>query len=266
MRLANNKTTLSILFGLQFLWAGLAYAERPLNLATIGNFPPNTYYKDGRLTGIDIDVLDELSRRSGIRFNYATFPWKRALKKTETGQVDGMFSLFRNQKREDFADFIEPAIHYSTYKVFVRKGEEFNYQAISDLYGKNVVINLGYYINSSLEYAIKSGKIKALRIPYTAEALAVLANRKVDLLIGNYHEIVFNKNQNPALANIIDLPNPIQMPKEAYLVLSKKSYIPNRENIIKKLSQHLLTIHQDGTINDIYNKHHPARPGQDGAK
>ncbi|WP_420549018.1 substrate-binding periplasmic protein [Curvivirga sp.] len=265
-RLANLGKCISLLFSLQFLWIESAYSAEPLEIATIGNFPPYTYLIDEQLTGIDIDILDELSRRSGVKFTYVTLPWKRALKKTEIGEVDGMFSLFHNQKRASYAHFIEPAIHYSTYKLFVRTGEEFIYQDVSDLYGKSVVLNLGYYINSPLERAIKAGKVKVLRIPYTGEALAVLANRKVDVLIGNYHEILFNKGLNPDLDHIVDLPNPIQMPKEAYLVISKKAEIPDKKRVMEELSQHLLTIHQDGTVNRIYQKHHPATLRQNGVQ
>ena len=66
-----------------FIWsvAALAVASEPqrLKLVSLANFPPYAWEKNGEPVGIDVDIVHELGRRTGLIFVILSLPTQRAL-------------------------------------------------------------------------------------------------------------------------------------------------------------------------------------------
>lgn len=58
--------------------------------------------EDGQLQGLDIDLLNELSRRTGMRFDVQRAPWARGLAALEQGTADMMTGLAKTPERERY--------------------------------------------------------------------------------------------------------------------------------------------------------------------
>ena len=80
----------------------------PLKFVTDDNFEPFAYIENGRIKGIDCDIVREMGRRLGVEIGIELVPWKRLLFMTETGKCDGSFSLFKTKEREEFGIFAFP--------------------------------------------------------------------------------------------------------------------------------------------------------------
>ena len=46
-----------------------------LTFASIDNIPPYVYVEEGKLTGVSIDIINELARRGGFSVKIEIFPW-----------------------------------------------------------------------------------------------------------------------------------------------------------------------------------------------
>ena len=67
--------------GLRLLLCGPLKAAEPAVLKVMTDTWPPFRMQDGegKLTGLDIDVLDQLSQRTGLRFEVQRAPWARSL-------------------------------------------------------------------------------------------------------------------------------------------------------------------------------------------
>ena len=89
-------TVLIFLVSFQVVWCA------PLHFVSDANFPPYSYYENGKAKGIDLDIVNEAARRAGVDI---ISPWKRALLMIQTAQADGAFSMFRTKEREMIVNF-----------------------------------------------------------------------------------------------------------------------------------------------------------------
>lgn len=60
----------------------------------------------GELVGLDIDVLNEIGRRSGLRFDIQRAPWARGLADLELGRADLMIGLAKTAEREQYIQYL----------------------------------------------------------------------------------------------------------------------------------------------------------------
>jgi len=184
-------------------------AQESLTLVTEKDFKPYSYFENGQLVGIDIDIINEMAKRIGMSVSINALPWNRVLNYIKSGTVDGGFSAFRQEEREAYAYFIEPYIHESVYKIFVVKGREFNYNNIEDLYNKRLAKNLGYHLSSEFDKAEKSGRIN-IHEGDIKDHVERLTMKRTDGVIGNVHEVKFIIKEFYPTFEIVTLPKPVK--------------------------------------------------------
>jgi len=223
-------------------------------LAAMEDFTPYSWVESGKQTGIDVEVIQLLSQKSGIPITVRLTPWKRVVHDTKSGRVDGAIAMFKSDEREGFAIFIPTPLHESTYKIFVRKGAEFKFDSVSDLYGKSIGQNAGFYISKAFEQANKEGLIRVKESTMEANIKRLNAKR-IDSLVGNQQEVYYLLSQMGLSDSIVALPRPMFPSRGAYLAISKASQVPNKEQVVKKLSETLKAMKDSGELNEIYAKY-----------
>lgn len=228
--------------------------QAQITLYTMENFVPYSWLQSGRQTGIDIEIIQLLSKKSGVPITIRLVPWKRVIHETKSGHVDGAFSLFRTEERESFAKFIPTPIHESTFKVFVRKGEEFKFDSISDLHGKFIGKNTAFYISKEFEQA-KNEKLIQVEEASMKQNIKKLHGRRVQALVGNQQEVYYWLSIMGLSDSIVALPTPMFPSRGAYLTISNASQVRNKEELINKLSKALKEMKDSGQIDKIYAKY-----------
>lgn len=92
---------------LALLAAGATAAERePLRVMTDYWPPFRMAAEGGRIVGLDMDLLAELERRTGLRFEVHRAPWARGLAALQSGSADLMTGLARTPERERYIDYL----------------------------------------------------------------------------------------------------------------------------------------------------------------
>jgi len=96
-------------------FSGLVAAEEPPGLGAPGepttlNFcfeeTPALPWRSRQKVGLYFELLDEVARRLGLRFNYAAQPWRHCLDEVAAGRMDGAFAVALSPERR--AAFVFP--------------------------------------------------------------------------------------------------------------------------------------------------------------
>jgi polar amino acid transport system substrate-binding protein len=112
-------------------------AAPPIPVFSGDGSPPKMFVHEGQQRGVLIDILRYADRRMPQdRFDLMLYPWARAYMASVSGQ-GGLLGISWTWRRDELFDYSEP-IFTDEVVIVVRKGQEFNYQGLSDLQGKTL--------------------------------------------------------------------------------------------------------------------------------
>lgn len=244
---------LLLAFFILIFTASLAFSQQTLHFATMDGFRPFTWLEDDEAKGIDVDIITEMCARMKIKCVISFYPWKRVLAYVKKGLTPVGFSAFQTPDRMEYAHFPTYPIHYSTYSIFVRKGHEFPFQTIKDLYGKKIGMNRGFNLNREFNKAFASNDILVEEVATTEKNLIKLLAGRLDGIAANKHETLMLLKEMNASEKVVALSKPLTPPRAAYLMLSKKAKIENKQQLIEQMDETLKGMYDDGVIDHIHN-------------
>lgn len=136
-------TCLSIIMGsISPLTSQAADEKETYTIVSTEQYAPFGYINgDGDLVGMEVDILDAISKSQGITFEKKTMPFSSGLQALEADQVDGMIAgMGITPERQQSFDFSDP--YYESGSIYAaRKGE--GIQSLEDLKGKRVAVKIG---------------------------------------------------------------------------------------------------------------------------
>jgi polar amino acid transport system substrate-binding protein len=100
-------------------------------------FPPFTFVANGVAAGPMSEILRAVCEELKASCKLEVYPWRRALKMAEDGEVDGIYAIARIPEREAQFRLTRPIIE-STYGIFVHESSTLKYHAAADLAGYTV--------------------------------------------------------------------------------------------------------------------------------
>ena len=236
--------------------ADSASHARALKLCTHLGFEPFVIKQGTSLTGIDIDIIIKALTNMKQPADIKAYPWSRLLSSLKNGRCDIGFALFDTEERRQYVDYIFTVpLHYSTYSLFVPKGKEFKFLRVSDVFGKTIAQNRGFSLTVGLEQAVQDGRIKRVFFDKAEAAIKLLENGRVDAVLDNDQRFRYHLKQKKKLRNFSILNIPFLPHHPAFLVVSKKSDLPNKQEIKDKLENQLKKLHLNGSILNITTKY-----------
>lgn len=227
-----------------------------LRFVTDDNFVPYAFIENGKIKGIDCDIVMEMGRRMGVAISIELVPWKQLLHVTRIGACDGSFSLFKTREREGYGIFAFPVpLHQSTYSVFTKFGEEFPFRGIWDLYGKRIAKNRGFSISDDFDDAVKRKKLQVEEVESVENSIRMLMAGRIDGFVGNLHTTIYHLRKMGLYDHIVRLLRPATEDRNGYLVLSRMGPLPNKNLLLEKINNTLIRMKVDGTIQRITDKY-----------
>ena len=182
-------------------------------------------------------------------------PFKRVLAWLEKGDADIGLG-FKIKDRDVFATYLgDHPIHWSSYKIFVKKGHSFPFNRIEDLYGKRIGKNRGFSAKRDFDKAVSEKKIIIHEVNSYSSLIGILMAERVEGILGNSQTIMFHYNKNEFSESILPLEKSVIPPTGAYLMMSKAADIKNREALVKKINQSISDIVKDGTLTQIESQY-----------
>lgn len=153
----------------------------------------------GELQGLDIDLLAELSRRTGLRFEVQRVPWARGLAALEQGRADLMTGLARTPERERYIHYLERPYYacaprfYASPALAAQLGD---YAALRGL-------RIGYVLESAYFQPFDGDAgLDKVGVSNESQLLEMLARGRIDALVGTDCQVDYAL-LDPALAGRI---------------------------------------------------------------
>lgn len=227
--------------------------KTPLVISGLPNYAPVLWEENGILVGIGADLARRIFDELGVAIRFEALPFRRALKYAETGKVDVLAGIYKTEDRESYIAYSEPFMDDEGV-LFVRMGNEFDYENHSDLIGKKGIINKGYSWGNEFDhYIVRHLDTVALETPDQAFALLINDDRGMDYYLYGHIPGLMVIRRMGLEGKVVSLPRYVT--KESfYFGFSKKSkyyeLIPKVNAIMRKLvADHLVDELTDKYIN-----------------
>lgn len=216
-----------------------------LKVGTNAEFPPFEFVDNkNQITGFDIDLLNEFSRRSGVKIEMQNMNFDALIPALKFGKIDAAISgMSATPQRREAVDFSKA--YYSTENLFLRRKGDERLKSPADLDGKSVAVLLG----SVQELAAKEIK-GAILLPadsVTANVQALKAGRADAVVIDSSIGYGFIK-QNDDIEAFFTAPDG----SDGFAVAFDKDKFGE---LINSFNAFLEEIKKDGTYDKLLEKY-----------
>ena len=178
-----------------------------LNVATEDDFRPFEFIKDGKPTGFDNELVEDLRKAAPFEIKQEIIPWTGILAGVSTGKYDvAITAAIITKERKKSLDFTSPiadATHY-----YVKRKGDTTISSIKDLNGKIVGVQAGSALLArlpELDAMLKKdgGKLGKV-VEYTSypEAYQDLALKRVDYVVNTVINLKTLVAEKPAVFEI----------------------------------------------------------------
>lgn len=108
----------------------------------INHAPPYRIVTEQGVSGLYVDIFNEIANRMGWQVRYVEAPFRRVLYMMETGAVDVMLGPLKSEDRQQIMAFVEP-IFPPEPKLFFYYRDEHRVNTYDDLRGKKIGVLSG---------------------------------------------------------------------------------------------------------------------------
>ncbi|MDF2118015.1 ABC transporter substrate-binding protein [Roseiarcaceae bacterium H3SJ34-1] len=172
-------------------------AKGVMTAGNSGSYPPFEYMADGKLTGFDVDLAEELGRRMGIKIQFTIIDFKGIVASLTSKRVDVLITaLTKTPERAQQILFSEPYYDAGTGAAVLVSS---NIKNPEDLEGKTIGLQIG---SSGERYArTELTKYTFKTKTYDDFVLAVndLKNKRVDAVLNSLPSLKYNTRNDPAI-------------------------------------------------------------------
>lgn len=117
------------------------------------DLPPYSMERDGRITGVTVDIVAELFRRAGYAFEVRKVPWQRAYLMARTEPDSCAFPVQRSQENEALFHWVSPIV-ISRSAFYTRADSELDIRVLEDVRA----LRIGSYRGSGVaDYLMSQG-------------------------------------------------------------------------------------------------------------
>ncbi|MFZ5959311.1 substrate-binding periplasmic protein [Pseudomonas knackmussii] len=178
---------------------GAAAERAPLRVMT-DYWPPFRIAGEGdRITGLDMDLLAELERRTGLHFEVHRAPWARGLAALQSGSADLMTGLARTAEREHYIDYLAEPYYACAPRLYATKDMAGQVNSYDDLRTHTI----GYVLESAYFEPFDSDKkLKKFGVSNETQLLQMLTLGRLQLVIGTDCQVDYEL-RDPQLAQRI---------------------------------------------------------------
>ncbi|MFC7440911.1 transporter substrate-binding domain-containing protein [Laceyella putida] len=214
-----------------------------IRIGTEGTYKPFSFHdeKSGKLTGFDVEVAEELSKRMGVKAQFVETPWEGMLTSLKTGKID----MVANQvgikpDRQKIFDFSKP--YTVSFSQIVVHQDNQDIKSIKDVKGKKA----GQTPTSNYGQMAKDAGAELIAYDDMMGAMKDVAAKRIDLSI----------NDRLAVAEMLKT---VDMPLKTIDVAADRSEsafpVPKgNEALINEINKALDSMRKDGTLTKISQK------------
>lgn len=222
-----------------------AFAQQTVKVGMSGRYFPFTFSKQDKLQGFEVDVWNEIAKRSDYKVEFITASFSGLFGMLEAGHIDTISNqiTITDARKAKYA-FSMPYV-IDGVQVTVRKGRD-DIQGIEDLKGKKVAVNLGSNFEEVLRKYDTNKEINIVTYDTGIEQ---------DVALGRADAFVMDRVSSVQLIKEAGLPlqlagHPFEEIQNAMPFLNKPSQLAIRDQVNVALTE----MRADGKLAEISNK------------
>lgn len=241
------------------------YADDVLKIVYFSDYAPFSMSdKSGKMTGIFVDVFDEIfQRRMKISVKHDGGPWSRMQSKVENGDADA-FCTFPNDKRKEYSVFADEPVMEIDFKMYSYKDNPhldiFNAikskeDAVKIL--KSGQYSIGTYLGSGWVRDVFPG-IKFDEAATLDGTIRKLALGRIDITFDNTAVMRYQIKRMKFNADIVEINASIDKAIFSFGVSRRSRFLrilSDKENDLKIFETALRSMKKDGTYDKIIKKY-----------
>lgn len=148
---------------------------------------------DGELSGVLIDIYDEIKSLTGLNIAIDINEWPTSIEKAKKGEVDGLLVSAPGLAKSIGLSSTQ-ALSRGTPTLYAKSDAPFEINSIKDLVGKKVAVLKGLHVAKQVLAPYKN-KVDIVRTKTSLEAFKLLFSGKVDVVFGlNYNNYLIGKH------------------------------------------------------------------------
>ncbi|WP_022661334.1 substrate-binding periplasmic protein [Paucidesulfovibrio longus] len=222
-----------------------AGAGQSLSVAT-DYWPPFRIRGPEGLGGIDVDLMNVLSKRLGIEMKFEIMPWARCLVNMEGGSVDLMTGLARTPEREVYVRYAKEP-YYMCAPAFYRLADAKDGEV--GTYGDLRGLRIGFTRGSAYFDPFDSDEgLSKVMVAQEQMLIDMLLEEHIDVFVGTDCQVDYHLRQLGLLSRIVKTKYHPDERIKLYLGVSRRS--PNVA-LFDALERELRRMVDDGTVDRI---------------
>lgn len=171
--------------------------EKRVRVATLGDYPPYCFYKEGvppksleivppgsdavSFQGYSWDILRASFHARGYTIELLITPWARAMANVRDGHADLLFPTGRNSEREVYFAYPAAPINDAAFRIYVNPGSAIEWTDLSSLDGLTIGLVRGY--NFGDDWARQNG-FQKYPLNTVEQGFRMLASDRLDGFAG----------------------------------------------------------------------------------
>jgi len=229
-----------------FYMGSVASSKEVLKIGSMENYAPYNFKKDGKYTGLDVEIIETVFNELGVKVKHIPKPWKRALIEFESGKTDSLFQLTPKPERFKKWNMVELRSNDSVY--FVKSDSPIvDIKSIKELTGLRVGVGRGFSYGGEFDTATSFHREE---VESTKQNISKLLLGRVDIIRENEIPVKYELKQMNLEAKIRMLPTPGSKAKR-YIAFHRDK----RGNMLaKKFTDQLNSLKENGKLKEIFKK------------
>lgn len=220
-------------------------ADDVLKVGTNATYPPFEYIdENSKITGFDMDFVDELSKRIGFKYKIVNMGFDALIPALKSGKIDAVAAaMSATPQRIKAVDFTNS--YYNTENLFIKKDGNDEIKSKDDLKGKKIGAQLGT-VQEMASRNIKGSKVVPTKDIFSS--IMALKNGKVDVVIVDSSIGYGYLNKNSDLVEFLKEPDG----SEGFSIAFDKN---KHLDLIKKINEEVEKMKKDGTYDKLLKKY-----------
>ncbi|MBN8182368.1 MAG: transporter substrate-binding domain-containing protein [Roseibium sp.] len=184
------------------------------------DWPPFRISEGDTFIGLDLDLMDEVARRTEAELRIAKLPWGRALTEMQGGGVDVMTGLAFRPDRAEYIAYTDTPYFRCTTAFYTIKGQADKIRSYEDL----APYQVGYVLHSAyFERFDKDRSLDKVGVAQEQILIDMLMKRRFGIMIGTDCQVDYLIKRQGFADKIEKAPYNPGNSVDLYLGVSKKS-------------------------------------------
>lgn len=215
-----------------------------LIIGTSADYAPYEFFKDGKITGFDIELIEKISEKLGKTAEVKDMSFDAILGALQTKRIDvAISSITPTEERQKAVDFSDP--YFDAGKVLVCRSE-LNIHSTADLNGTVVGVQLG-----SVYETYANGELRDLAPGVEVRSLGKIPDLVQDLKSGRLSCLIVGTTEGTSLAKthtgLVAIP---LSTSDSTIAIAA----PKGSPLISEINKVLDEFKQDGTLDSLKKK------------